>query len=116
VKIIEKNPARSFKVGKYQDISLNDMGEIYLAPNEQVTFMTADQKEYDVCRKEWGYYATPSMNDRLRRFGFKTALVRNAKGQVYIMIVEENKMDLFNKYIAQEDNYVMKWLDKEELL
>ena len=115
MKVIQKNPPRSFKVGKNQHIILHDMGEIQLAPNEQVTFMTEDQKEYDLCRKDWGYYATPSMNDRLKRFGFKTALVRNSKGQIYIMIVEKEKIDLFNQYILEEDNYVVQWLDEKSL-
>ena len=79
MKIIEKNPSREFKVGCEQSITLKDCGDIFLEVNEQVTFLTTDTAEYDVCRKEWGYYATPSMNDRLKRFGFKTALVKNTK-------------------------------------
>ena len=112
---LKQNP-REFGVGKDQKIILKDMGNIYLDLNEQITFMTLDKQEYDVCRKEWGYYATPSVNDRLKRFGFKTALVRNVKGQVYIMLVDQNKIDLFNQYLSEESNFVLKWLDEEPLI
>lgn len=115
MEIIEKKPPRSFKVGKDQKITLHDVGEIYLEDNELVTFMNDKKMEYDVGRKEWGYYATPSVNDRLKNFGFKTALVRNAKGQIYIMIVENDKIDIFNQYLAEESNYVLQWLDEEGL-
>lgn len=116
MKTIFKNPPRLFAVGKKQQITLSDMGEIILNSNEQITFITEDNKEYDVCRKEWGYYATPSVNDRLKKFGFKTALVQNAKGQIYIMLVEKDKIDLFNKYLSEESNYILKWLDEAPLV
>jgi hypothetical protein len=115
MKIIQKNPSREFKVGHEQSIAIKDCGEIFLEANEQVTFLTADNAEYDVCRKEWGYYATPSMNDRLKRFGFKTALVKNAKGQLYIMIVEKDKMKSFYNYLDSENNRVVQWLDEQVL-
>lgn len=103
-------------VGKSQSIALNDMGSVELGHNEQITFMTEDGKEYDVCRKEWGYYATPSLNDRLRRFGFKTALAGNAKGQRFIMLVEDGKEEVFLKYLKDEDNFLVQWLDEDGTL
>lgn len=112
MKINCKNPPRSFKVGVDSLITLNDMGDVCLDVNQQITFITEDKKEYDVCRKEWGYYATPSVNDRLKRFGFKTALVQNSKGQVYIMIVEKEKLELFQQYLLRENNQVLNWLDE----
>jgi hypothetical protein len=115
MKFVEKNPPRKFKVGLEQSITLKDCGGILLEVNEQVTFLTADSAEYDVCRKEWGYYATPSMNDRLKRFGFKTALVKNAKGQIYIMIVEKDKIELFYRYLDSEKNSVVQWFDEQAL-
>ena len=115
MKLDLKTLPRKFTVGKNKQIVLEDHGSIYLEPNEQVTFMTANNAEYDVCRKEWGYYATPSMNDRLKRFGFKTALVKNKKGQVYIMIVENNKLTEFYNYIKEESNFLVQWLDEEPL-
>ena len=106
-----KERPRAFAVGQDGQITIHDHGQIYLDPDEQVTFMTAAGAEYDLVRKDWGYYATPSVNDRLKRFGFKTALVRNSKGQVYIMLVEKEKMETFEAYIQAEKNYVLDWLD-----
>lgn len=112
MKLAIKETPRKYAVGRDDKITIKDCGQVYLNPDEQITFLTPDSKEYDLCRKDWGFYATPSVNDRLKRFGFKTALVRNAKGQVFIMLVEEDKIELFNQYLSQEDNYLLKWLDQ----
>ena len=60
----------------------SDCGRIALAPDEQVTFTTEAGGEYDVTRKSWGFYATPSINGRLKTFGLRAALVRNVAGRV----------------------------------
>ena len=105
-------PPRKFSVGTDGKITISDCGNISLKQNEQVSFITDDDKEYDVVRKEWGFYATPSMNGRLNNQGFKTALVKNDNGMHYIMLVEKNKITLFEKYLFQEKNYLVKWLDE----
>ena len=78
MKFNEENPPREFKVGLDNQIVIKDCGTIHMKPDEQITFVTDDGKEYDVARKDWGFYATPSMNGRLKNFGFKTALVKNS--------------------------------------
>ena len=104
---------RVFEVGNgNKRIKIKDMGNLLLDVDEQITFMSGKGMEYDVCRKNWGYYATPSVNDRLKRSGFKTALVCNDKGQVYIMLVEKNKTKIFDDYLKQEKNFVIEWLDE----
>ncbi len=107
-----KEVPRPFKVGLDQQITIKDCGKIHLDPDEQVTFVTPQGAEYDLARKSWGYYATPSVNDRLKRFGFKTALVRNSKGQVYIMLVEQDRVAEFEQYLAAEKNFLQQWLDE----
>ena len=54
-----------------------------------ISFCTDDGSEYDVVAKEWGFYATPSINARLIDQGFKTALVKNTKNRFYIMLVKK---------------------------
>ena len=104
---------RLFEVGNgLKRIKIKDIGKLLLDVDEQITFISGKSMEYDVTRKDWGYYATPSVNDRLKRFGFKTALVGNDKGQIYIMLVEKNKIDLFEQYLKQENNFVIEWLDE----
>lgn len=110
-----KDKPREYQVGLDGQITIKDMGQITLEPDEQVTFTTPAGAEYDLARKDWGYYATPSVNDRLKRFGFKTALVRNSKGQIYIMLVEKERMSSFEAYLAEEKNHILQWLDEMPL-
>ena len=73
--------------------------------------MTNKSAEYDVARKSWGFYATPSINGRLKNFGLKTALVKNQLDLYYIMIVEEGCEEDFFKYLKDESNEIITWLD-----
>ncbi|MBP9864906.1 MAG: hypothetical protein KBC91_00740 [Candidatus Omnitrophica bacterium] len=112
MKFEPKNPPRKFKVGDEKLIEISDCGQLELSPDEQVTFVTPSGKEYDVARKNWGFYATPSVNGRLARQGFKTALVRNSHGMVYIMIVDIDRRQEFETYMSQEKSVIEAWLDE----
>ena len=112
MKISLNKPPRSFVVGKDGKIRINDCGSIILENNEQVTFLTDCNKEYDVVRKEWGFYATPSINKRLHKQGFKSALVKNKDGSMYVMLVEEKKIKKFKAYLLSEENHIVFWLDE----
>lgn len=104
------NPARKFLVGN-SEITLNDTGSILLEPDEQVTFLDERGSEYDVCRKIWGYYATPSVNGRLKNFGFKTAVVENEQTKMlYVMLVYENMIPSFEEYLSAEGLLIRKWM------
>jgi len=106
-----KEIPRSFKVGN-NDITIKDCGDLYLEPDEQITFITESDQRYDLARKDWGFYATPSVNGRLKNEGFKCALVKNEFKKVYVMIVEESKLAEFNKYCKTENQDIIKWLDE----
>ena len=103
---------RVFTVGSNDHISISDFGQIHLDPNEQVTFIMDDEFEYDVARKDWGFYATPSLNGRLKSQGFKSALVKNSKAQFYIMLVHSSKLKSFDDYCKNESQVVVQWLDE----
>ena len=90
MKIKLKKYPRKFSVNSKKTLYIKDMGKVYLAPNEQLTFTTENKKKYDLCRKDWGFYATPSINYRLKKECFKTALVKNSSNRVYVMIIEKN--------------------------
>lgn len=109
--IINKKP-RVFEVGRHKGIKISDCGKVWLNGNEQVTFVTKSGKEYDVAAKSWGFYATPSINARLKKEGFKTALVKNEQGRYYIMLVETSKTVQFKKYLKIEKNKIVNWLDE----
>jgi hypothetical protein len=101
--------ARVFSVKGHE---IKDLGKILLDSNELITFKTSSGKNFDFVAKEWGFYATPSMNDRLKKEGFKTALVVNEIDQLFIMAVEEDKLDIFSEYLKKnQDNKVICWLD-----
>lgn len=106
-------PPRRFPVGRSQT-EMSDCGEIHLADDELVTFVTASGKRYDVTAKDWGFYATPSVNGRLRDEGFRTALVRNSAGRHYVMLVEADRLNDFHAYLARDDQHVVEWLDERQ--
>ena len=112
MKIVRKDPPRTFLVGAEPQISISDCGSVHLDADEQLTFVTASGKEHDFCAKSWGFYATPSINGRLVAQGFKTALVENSVGRIFLMVVEPEKMDEFEAYLKREDNRVLEWLDE----
>jgi hypothetical protein len=111
LKVID--PPREFKAGA--SIIIKDCAQIELQPDEQITFLTEAGAEYDVARKNWGYYATPSLNGRLKSNGFKTALTKNTvSGRFFVMLVEDSKQDLFTKYLKAENMILLEWLDERK--
>ena len=109
IKINKKK--RNFEVGRGKKITIKDVAKIYLKPNEQVTFVTSNRGNHDVTRKDWGFYATQSVNSRLKK-NFKTALVINPLKRIFIMLVERNKIKNFKLYCKQENQKVLIWLDQ----
>ena len=92
---IPTEPPRSFGVGIDKKIRIKECARIQLEDNEQVTFETESGLEYDVVRKEWGYYATPSLNGRLKRFNLRAVLVKSPLNKYFILLVEEGKEQAF---------------------
>lgn len=113
----EKTPPRLFTVGNSVRFEIADCGSVHLDTDEQVTFVTGTGAEYDVARKDWGFYATPSLNGRLRDFGLRGVLVRNRlTGRYFVLLVEGGHEDSFDTYCAQESLDVVSWLDSDEAL
>lgn len=112
MKFEPQDPPRTFRVGNRQSVEITDCGRVYLEPDEQVTFVSEAGREYDFVAKSWGFYATPSINGRLREQGFKTALVRNAAGRLYIMVVDKTHLNDFEAYCRTEQQKVEAWLDE----
>jgi hypothetical protein len=111
-------------VGLSTQVELSDCAHLELQPDEQVTFVTASDcneggtrgVELDVVRKAWGFYATPSLNSRLVRKGLRAALVRNRLGHFFIVLIEQGKEALFEKYAADEELTHVAWMDQSETL
>ena len=112
MKFEQKSPPRAFEVGwADKKLKIYDCGRVALEPNEQVTFITEGGAEYDLARKDWGFYATPSLNGRLPRFNLRAALVRNRIDQFFVLLVERGKEALFDQYVASEQLVITAWLD-----
>ena len=107
-----KKKLRKFKPSKYSDIVLKDCGKIILNDNEQLTFSDKYNKknDYDVTKKNWGYYATPSINGSLKKNNFISYIVLNKSTNLFfIMIVHKNKKNLFLKYLKKENLKIVTW-------
>jgi hypothetical protein len=111
-----KNPPRKYAAGFEDKVTIRDCGTLQLDPDEQVTFVTDTGREYDVTRKEWGFYATPSLNGRLSSFGLRGVLVRNRQGRYFMLLVEVKKEKGFEAYRASENLELVAWLDTDERL
>jgi hypothetical protein len=116
MKFTRKDPPREFKVGADQQIIIKDFGRMELAPDEQITFITDTNAEYDIARKSWGFYATPSLNGRLKAFGLRAVLVKNAQNKYFIMLVERGKEEDFRCYMKAENLTITFWMDCNEAL
>ena len=106
-------PPRNFEVGhRDHTIKLSHVMNLTLAPDEQVTLITERGGELDICRKDWGYYATPSLNGRLKEFGYKCCLV-DSGGKKFIHIVEEDNLECYHEYLAEHNIKIVAWLDED---
>ena len=113
MRVLKRKKPRVFLVSKKNNILLKDVGKIILNNNENLTISADDKKEYEICRKNWGYYIAPSLNVRLRKKGFWTVLVKQKK-KFFILIVNRTKQKLFNNYLKSENYKIVKWLDKSK--
>ena len=116
MKFVPTEPPRSFLVGVDKDIKVNDCARIQLEAEEQVTFVTESGAEYDVARKKWGFYATPSLNGRLSSFALRTVLVKNSFEKYFVFLVEKGKEKDFQEYLNAEEHIIISWLDNDSFL
>ena len=108
-------PPRKFEVsGAGLKLELSDCGSLELNSDEQVTFTTNLGGQYDVTRKSWGFYATPSMNGRLKSFGLRSALVVSKSEKIFLMLVEVGKEPEFFEYINSDFQSFICWLDDDQ--
>ena len=113
MKVKTFKPPRVFKVGVSKDVEIKDTAHIRLDADEQIILITDSNAEYDIVRKEWGYYATPSLNGRLSGFGLRGALVKAVDGKFFLLLVEAGKETQFHAYLAAQKMDVIVWLDNE---
>lgn len=116
MKIEPKSPPRVYEVGRGAVVRMKDCGSARLEPDEQLTFLTEAGAEYDLARKSWGFYATPSLNARLLQFGLHAVLVKNKIGRYFVLLLEQGKQADFDEYVRLEELEIIAWLDSTESL
>lgn len=117
MKFDPKDPPRRFRVGNSIEFDMRDCGSMRLEPDEQITFTTDAGAEYDVAAKEWGFYATPSLNGRLEHFGLRGVLIRNRDtGRYFVLLVARSHEAQFDAYCTAENLAVIAWLDSSDAL
>lgn len=116
MKLVPNEPPRRFEVGFGPKVQMSDCGRLELDADEQVTLTTPSGGEYDVARKNWGFYATPSINGRLADFGLRGVLVRNRIGRYFVLLVEHGHEAEFEAYRADEALEIVLWFDDEAAL
>jgi hypothetical protein len=114
MKLEIKDPPRSYECGFEVKRIIKDCASLELAENEQITLTSPSGSEYDITRKNFGYYATPSTNGRLQRFGLRTAIARNRLDQLFVLLVESGGEDKFETYLQEEQMSLICWIDTEE--
>lgn len=116
MKFEPRQPPREFEVGFDKKGVIRDCGTMRLAPDEQITFVTEDGNEYDVTRKDWGFYAAPSLNGRLANFDLRAVLVKNRIDRFFVLLVQRGSEDAFMRYAEDEPLTIVAWLDTTEAL
>jgi hypothetical protein len=114
MRVERRDPPREFRVGTGDDVVIRHAADVQLDDDEQVTFTGPSGSELDLVRKKWGYYATPSMNARLREHGLRAALVVNERRRLYLLLVEEGAEREFEAYLKAERQRLICWLDSDE--
>jgi hypothetical protein len=89
---------------------LRDFGKVELAPGDMISVVTASGRECDVTAMDWGLYLAPSLNGRLAAQGFRTALVENPQGKLFLNAVEDGKLESFECYLSEQGSRVVSWL------
>ena len=82
MKFEPQNPPRRFQVRPADAGTMVDCGDLRLDADEQISLVTASGRRWDVAAKDWGFYATPSINYRLKNEGLRAALAVNAAGRL----------------------------------
>jgi hypothetical protein len=95
-----------------KELEIHDYGKIQLEPQEMVSFQTPSGRECDFTATSWGFYLGSSLNSRLKREGFKTALVVNEYNKLHVNAIEIDKIEEFQTYLKENKSKIICWLDE----
>jgi len=75
----------------------NKITSIKLKKDEQLT-LHHGKSEYDIAKKEWGYYVTPSIQKRLKNFNLEAILIKKSN-DFFLCLVKKNKKKDFDNFL-----------------
>jgi len=114
MKLKKNNKPRIFKPIVGHTYSIKDCGKLFLNNYEQVTIVSNNKNEFDLTKTEWGYYPMPSINYRLKKHKYKTALVQNKfDKKVFILLVQNEKKREFLKFLKDQKKKILYWIDEK---
>lgn len=109
---------REFRTKSKLNTQITLLKKIYLKENQQITFLEnfkKEKKEYDIVKKNWGYYATPSINKRLKKFGYECAIIKNKQNKFFLCLVNKDMKKKFKSYLIKDDQQIVCWLNSKNL-
>lgn len=105
-----KKKNRKFLVNK---LKINHVANLTLKSFEQITLVSKDKSEYDISKTDWGYYATPSINQRLKENNLDTYIVFNKLNKkIFIHLVHKKKALRYKRYLKEENLEIISWPNK----
>jgi hypothetical protein len=109
-KDFEREVVRKFYVGNEFPIQISLIKELAILPDQMITLVTRNSKRLDVACKNWGFYATPSINSRLADQNLRVAITENEQGRRYVLVVDVDEIMAFEEYCGIQKQRVVSWL------
>ena len=107
---------RTFKVGE-KKIPIKDFGKIVLNNDEMVSFKFSKNNNYDFTKKNWGFYISQSIMQRMKLNNFTIYLVKNViSSRFYLLAKHVDREKEFKKYLVKEKIKIIFKFSKKNLI
>jgi len=107
---------RTFKVGE-KKIPIKDFGKIVLNNDEMVSFKFSKNNNYDFTKKNWGFYISQSIMQRMKLNNFTIYLVKNKiSSRFYLLAKQVDQEKEFKKYLIKEKIKIIFKFSKKNLI
>tara|TARA_B100000886_G_scaffold275859_1_gene199798 strand:+ start:2410 stop:2727 length:318 start_codon:yes stop_codon:yes gene_type:complete len=81
---------------------------VRLNKDEQLTFLFK-KSNYDIAKKNWGYYISPSLQTRCLKAGLKGVIISN-QTSLKFAFVHKSKIKIFLSYVKSNNFKVVSWI------
>lgn len=104
---------RRYLRGGDDPAEVRDVGALRLEPGEMVALVGREEGRIETTAAPWGFYAAPAINGRLRQEGYRAALARDGRGDLFLLFVREERTEEIRSLFRGGFEFV-RWLDEEE--